>query len=111
MLTSTKRSRPAALAGDITGIDSFFPGTDIDFVPVCHLADGTAMIMMELSCVPVPDIGQGRAADQEQYGCKSKYAFHVEYSSAKTSCHYVMTTKSYSKILESYSTYSKKSNE
>ena len=34
--------------------------------------------MMELSGVPVPDIGQGRAADQEQYGCKSKYAFHGE---------------------------------
>lgn len=78
MLMSTKRSRPAALAGDITGIDSFFPGTDIDFVPVCHLADGTAMIMMELSCVPVPDISKGRAADQKQYGCKSKHAFHGE---------------------------------
>ena len=64
--------------------------------------------MMELSGVPVSDIGQGRAEDQEQYGCKSKNSFHGEYSSAKTSCHYVVAPKSYSKILESYSTYSKK---
>ena len=91
--------------------DSLVPGTDIDLVLLGHPCNGRACVMMELSGVPVPDISQGRAADQEQYGCKSKYAFHVEYSSAKTSCHYVMTTKSYSKILESYSTYSKKSNE
>lgn len=75
-MTSTKRSRPAALARNIPGIDGFLPRADIDFVPVSHLADGAAMIMMELSGIPVPDISKGRAADQEQDSGKSEYAFH-----------------------------------
>ena len=34
------------------------------------------MVMMELSCVPIPDIGEGSAADQEQDGRDGKYSFH-----------------------------------
>ena len=36
------------------------------------------MIVMELSCIPVPDIGEGRAADQEQDGGNGEDAFHGE---------------------------------
>ena len=72
----TCRLRPTPLTGNVPGSNSFFPGTDINLVPVCHLADGAAMVVMELSCVPVPDIGEGRAADQEQDGGNGEDAFH-----------------------------------
>lgn len=48
------------------------------------------MVVMEFSCVPVPDIGEGRAADQKQDSGNGEDAFHGEapyfYESLKPAC-------------------------